>query len=137
MTLDQARIDAFAEVTGDHQWIHVDPPRAAASQFQSTIAHGYLTLSLTPLLMDQLTGLRQHAISINYGLNRLRFLTPVPAGGRVRLRTKVLAVTDRPSAGVLANYEVTYELEGSPRPALIAETISLLLPRSPQAGPGG
>lgn len=132
VTLDQARIDAFAEVTGDHQWIHVDPGRAAASEFHSTIAHGYLTLSLTPMLMDQLTQLRQGATSINYGLNRLRFLTPVPAGSRVRLRTKVLAVTDRPPEGVLASYELSYELEGAARPALIAETISLLIP-----GPAG
>jgi len=129
VTIDQARIDSFAEVTGDHQWIHVNPARAAASAFRSTIAHGYLTLSLTPMLMDQLTRLRQGATSINYGLNRLRFLTPVPAGGRVRLRAKVLEVTDRPPEGVLATYELDYELEGADRPALVAEAISLLIPR--------
>jgi acyl dehydratase len=130
VTVDQARIDAFAEVTGDHQWIHVDPGRAGRSDFQSTIAHGYLTLSLTPMLMDQLSHLRRSCTSINYGLNRLRFLTPVPAGGRVRLRATVLEVRDRPPEGVLASFEISYELEGSDRPALVAETISLLLPRS-------
>jgi acyl dehydratase len=134
-TIDQARIDAFAEVTGDHQWIHVDPARAAASEFHSTIAHGYLTLSLTPMLMDQLTRLRQGATSINYGLNRLRFLNPVPAGGRVRLRARVIGVKDRPPEGVLATYELTYELEGADRPALVAEAVSLLIAQSPAAPP--
>jgi acyl dehydratase len=125
--LDQAKIDAFAKATGDHQWIHVDPERAAASEFQSTIAHGYLTLSLTPMLLDQLNHVRLHATSLNYGLNRLRFLTPVPAGSRVRLRAKVLEVRDRPPQGFLVTYEISYELEGSERPALVAETLSLLL----------
>ncbi|HUY56285.1 MAG TPA: MaoC family dehydratase [Candidatus Micrarchaeaceae archaeon] len=134
VTLDQARIDAFAAVTGDHQWIHVDPARAAASPFHHTIVHGYLTLALTPLLLDELTRLRQGATSINYGLNRLRFLTPVPVGGRVRLRAKVLDVRDRPPEGVLAIYELSYELDGAARPALVAETISLLLPRE-ELGP--
>jgi acyl dehydratase len=133
MTIDQARIDAFAEATGDHQWIHVDPTRAASSDFHSTIAHGYLTLSLTPMLMDQLTKLREGATSINYGLNRLRFLTPVPAGGRVRLRTTVLNVADRPPKGVLVTYEYRYELEGADRPALVAESISLLIENSPSS----
>jgi acyl dehydratase len=126
--LDQAKIDAFADATGDHQWIHVDPARAAVSEFHSTIAHGYLTLSLTPMLLDQLNHVRRHATSINYGLNRLRFLTPVPAGSRVRLRAKVLEVRDRPRKGFLVTYEISYELEGSERPALVAETLSLLLP---------
>ncbi len=131
LTIDQARIDAFAEVTGDHQWIHVDPTRGASSDFHSTIAHGYLTLSLTPMLMDQLTRLREGATSINYGLNRLRFLTPIPAGGRVRLRATVLKVVDRPPKGVLVTYGLTYELEGAERPALVAESISLLIGNSP------
>ncbi|HEY6538382.1 MAG TPA: MaoC family dehydratase [Candidatus Dormibacteraeota bacterium] len=128
VTLDQARIDAFAEVTGDQQWIHVDPDRVARSGRLSTIAHGYLTLSLAPMLMDELTHLRQGATSVNYGLNRVRFLTPVPAGGRVRLRTKVLAVADRPPDGVLVTYQYTFELEGSTKAALVAEGLSLLLP---------
>jgi acyl dehydratase len=126
--LDQAKIDAFADATGDHQWIHVDPERAAASELHNTIAHGYLTLSLTPMLLDQLNHVRLHATSLNYGLNRLRFLTPVPAGSRVRLRAKVLEVRDRPPKGLLVTYEISYELEGSERPALVAETLSLLLP---------
>ncbi|HVB13509.1 MAG TPA: MaoC family dehydratase [Candidatus Dormibacteraeota bacterium] len=136
ITIDQSRIDAFAEVTGDHQWIHVDPGRAAGSDLHSTIAHGYLTLSLTPMLMDQLTRLRQGATSLNYGLNRLRFVTPVPAGGRVRLRAQVLDVSDRPSQGVLATYQLTYELEGAERPALVAEAISLLIARAEDERPG-
>ncbi|MGC1185333.1 MAG: MaoC family dehydratase [Candidatus Dormiibacterota bacterium] len=131
VTLDQARIDAFAEVTGDHQWIHVDPVRAATSSWGSTIAHGYLTLSLAPMLLDQLTRMRRGATSINYGLNRLRFLTPVPAGGRVRLRATVLSLADRSQGGVLVTYQLTFELEGAERPALIAETVSLLLPQPP------
>jgi acyl dehydratase len=137
VTLDQARIDAFAEVTGDHQWIHVDPARAAASDLGSTIAHGYLTLSLAPMLLDQLTRLRQGATSINYGLNRLRFLTPVPAGGRVRLCATVLSVTDHPPRGSVVTYQLTFELEGAERPALVAETMSLLLPRPQGEQPPG
>ncbi|MFZ0995469.1 MAG: MaoC family dehydratase [Candidatus Dormiibacterota bacterium] len=126
--LDQAKVDAFAEVTGDHQWIHVDPERAAQSEFHNTIAHGYLTLSLTPMLLDQINHVRRHATSINYGLNRLRFLAPVTAGSRVRLRAKVLEVRERPPSGFLVTYEISYELEGSERPALVAETLSLLQP---------
>lgn len=137
VTIDQARIDAFATVTGDHQWIHVDRERAAAGAFHSTIAHGYLTLSLTPLLLDQLTDVRLAATSVNYGLNRLRFLTPVPAGGRVRLRAEVLSVTDRPPRGVLAAYGLNYELEGAARPALVAESISLIMPAGEGAAPSG
>lgn len=132
LTLDQSRIDAFAEVTGDHQWIHVDPERAAASDLRTTIAHGYLTLSLAPMLLDQLIAVRASTTSINYGLNRLRYLTPVPAGGRVRLLATVISVVERPPQGVLATYGLTFELEGSQRPALVAETVSLLVPR-----PGG
>ncbi len=126
--IDQERIDRFAEVTGDHQWIHVDPQRARDSQFRGTIAHGYLCLALTPMLMDQLTALRRANTSINYGVNRLRFLTPVPAGARVRLQARVVKVRDRPPRGVLATYQLTYQLEGAERPALVAETLSLILP---------
>lgn len=134
VTIDQSRIDAFAQVTGDHQWIHVDREGAASGYFGGTIAHGYLTLALTPMLLDQLVDLRQHATSINYGLNRLRFLSPVPAGGRVRLRLTVLEVRDRPPDGVLATYRLTYDLQGADRPALVAETLSLLRPRDTPSG---
>ncbi|HVC39090.1 MAG TPA: MaoC family dehydratase [Candidatus Dormibacteraeota bacterium] len=136
VTIGQSRIDAFAEVTGDRQWIHVDPQRAANSGFHGTIAHGYLTLSLTPLLMDQLTRIREGATSINYGLNRLRFLTPVASGARVRLLATVKDVIDRPPQGVLATYQISYELEGADRPALVAEIVSLLIPNSPGVGSG-
>lgn len=129
VTTDQTRIDAFAEASGDHRWIHVDPGDAAASNFGSTIAPGHLILSLTPMLLDQLTDLRQHATSLNYGINRLRFPTPVPAGSRVRLRVRILDVRKRPPDGVLATYALTYELEGAVGPALVAGTLSLLRPR--------
>ncbi|MGH7639410.1 MAG: MaoC family dehydratase [Candidatus Dormibacteria bacterium] len=132
VTIDQGQIDAFAEVTGDHQWIHVDRERAAQGKFGRTIAHGYLTLSLAPMLMGELTDLRQGATSINYGLNRLRFLTPVPVDSRVRLHAKVVRIEDRPQGGVLVAYELRFELEGSERPALLAETLSLLLPQGGQ-----
>ncbi|MGH7611652.1 MAG: MaoC family dehydratase [Candidatus Dormibacteria bacterium] len=127
----QERIDRFAEVTGDHQWIHVDRERSTRSPQGSTIAHGYLTLALTPMLMDELVDLRRSHTSINYGLNRLRFLNPVPAGARVRLRAQVLEVADHPPQGSLVRYQLTYELEGAERPALVAESLSLIL------APGG
>ncbi len=129
VTLDQARIDAFAEVTGDRQWIHVDPARAALGPYGTTVAHGYLTLSLTPMLLDQVSQLRRHWVSVNYGLNRVRFLAPVRAGDRVRMRAEILSAEPRPGAGLLLTFSITYELEGGERPALVAETMSLLRPR--------
>lgn len=125
LTIDQARIDTFAEATGDHQWIHVDPDRAAAGPFGSTIAHGYLTLSLVPCLLGDLVGYPGWSVKVNYGSDRVRFLSPVPVDSRVRAGAEVVAV--KPSgAGLQVALQVTVEIEGSDKPALVAQTLTLL-----------
>ncbi|RVU44637.1 MaoC family dehydratase [Rubrivivax rivuli] len=123
VTIDQARIDQFAQATGDHQWIHVDPVRAAAGPFGTTVAHGFLTLSLVPLLFDSGFAIADVKMGVNYGLNRVRFTAPVPAGGRVRGQFKLLAYEPLPG-GAQLTVQVTIELEGSSKPACVAETVS-------------
>jgi acyl dehydratase len=125
--IDQARIDRFADVTDDHQFIHVDPARAKAeTPFGGAIAHGFLTLSLlAPMGYEALPQVEGRAIGINYGLDKVRFLTPVPAGTRVRARYKLRDVTERAPKELMFRYEVTVELEGSEKPALYAESIVL------------
>jgi acyl dehydratase len=122
----QERVNAFAEVTGDHQWIHVDTARAAASPFGGTIAHGYLTLAIQGLLNQGWQGVRLdlgQKMTINYGLNRVRFISPVRVGKRIRLRSKLLQVA-APSPGVYhLTVEQTVDIEGEDRPAMVAETI--------------
>jgi acyl dehydratase len=121
LEVTQARIDQFADATGDHQWIHVDPVRAAAAlPSKSTIAHGFLTLSLLSTLIResiQFTGLR---MAINYGLNRVRFVSPVPSGSRIRALITLQAV-DTVSDGVQATWLATIEREGSQKPAAVVE----------------
>jgi acyl dehydratase len=125
--IDQDRIDAFAGATGDHQWIHVDRERAAQGPFGGTIAHGFLTLSLIPaLLADQQLPVPTPRMGINYGLDRTRFITPVPVGSRVRARTRLDEVTEV-AGGVQLKRTVTVELEGSDKPALVAETLTRLM----------
>ena len=126
--ITQERVDQFAEATGDHQWIHVDPERAAAGPFGGTIAHGYLTLSLVPMLNWELWTYTGIAMGVNYGSDKVRFLTPVRVGSRVRMRGKVLSVDQRPDGSLLVKNEVTIEVEGSEKPALIAHTLSLAVP---------
>ena len=125
LTIDQDRVDAFADATLDHQWIHVDPERAAAGPFGTTIAHGFLTLSLVVHLGSQievpLDGVR---MGINYGLDKVRFITPVPVGGRIRARRTILEVAPSSDGGIQVKNLMTIELEGSERPACIAETLS-------------
>ncbi|KPF42793.1 dehydratase [beta proteobacterium AAP121] len=123
VTIDQARIAQFAQATGDHQWIHVDPVRAAAGPFGTTVAHGFLTLSLVPSLFDSGFAIADVKMGVNYGLNRVRFTAPVPAGGRVRGQFKLLAYEPLPG-GAQLTVQVTIELEGSPKPACVAETVS-------------
>jgi acyl dehydratase len=124
--IDQERIDTFAEATGDHQWIHVDPVRAAAGPYGGTIAHGYLTLSIVPMLLFGLMTFDGDPTIINYGLDRVRFLTPVPVGSRLRAAVELTAVTPTPQ-GARLHQRVTVEIEGVTKPAAVAETISLLI----------
>jgi acyl dehydratase len=123
----QERIAAFADATEDHQWIHLDAERAAAGPFGSTVAHGYLTLSLLPRLAASLVSVGRSAMVMNYGLDRLRFLSPVPAGSRVRAVTEILSAEPTPNGVRLAS-KVTVEIEGAEKPALVAHTLSLYVP---------
>ena len=125
MTVDQAMIDKFAEATGDHQWIHVDVERARKEMPDGkTIAHGYLTLSLVPRLAATLMRVKKRSRGVNYGSNKVRFITPVQAGARVRLRQRIANVEEIPG-GVRITSEMTVEIEGQPKPALVAETMGL------------
>ena len=122
-TVDQEIIDKFADATGDHQWIHVDVERAKREMpGGKTIAHGYLTLSLVPRLAQTIYRVKKRSRGLNYGSNRIRFTGQVPAGSRIRLRQKIKAV-DPVEGGVRITSESTVEVEGSERPALVAETI--------------
>ena len=125
--IDQHRVDAFAEATGDHQWIHVDVERAASGPFGGTIAHGYLTLSLVPWLGSQVFSLETPGAKLNYGVNKVRFPNPVRVGSRVRNTVSVGDVTDLPSGKQLTLKHVV-EIEGEDKPACVAETVVLLLP---------
>jgi acyl dehydratase len=121
VTVTQERIDAFAETTGDHQWIHVDPERAAReTPFGTTIAHGFLTLSLVSSLLREVVFVSGVRMSINYGMNRVRFVSPVPAGSRIRAQVSLGALTDV-EGGVQATWNVTVEREGGEKPSLVAE----------------
>jgi len=127
LEVSQARIDEFARATGDAQWIHTDPVRAAEGPFGTTVAHGYLTLSLcAPLLSEALAGLTGYGMSINYGLNRVRFPAPVPAGSRIRARVTVASVDDAPG-GDQAVVVATIEREGGERPVCVAEIVLRML----------
>jgi acyl dehydratase len=121
--IDQARVDLFAEATDDPQWIHVDPERAAGGPFGTTIAHGFLTLSLVvPLFEEVLPPLEGYALTVNYGLNRVRFPAPVPVGRRIRGRFRIEAV-DAVAGGEQLTVGVTVELERSEKPACVAEAL--------------
>ena len=123
LVIDQNRIDTFAEATGDHQWIHVDPQRAATGPFGKTIAHGFLTLSLLPTFMTNAFEVRNVKMGVNYGLNKVRFVQPVPVGSRLRGHFKVQSWEPLEGNGAQVTYEMTIEIEGSAKPACIAETI--------------
>lgn len=119
----QERVNLFAEATGDYQWIHVDVERATAeSPFGGPIAHGYLTLSLGPLLYPQILQLQGFKMGVNYGANKVRFPAPVPVGSNVRLGVKVLAVEDV-AGGVQTTMEFTFEVEGASKPSCVAEIL--------------
>ncbi len=123
ITVDQARIDAFAEATGDRQWIHIDPVRAAAGPFKTTIAHGFLTLSLLPEMGASAMEVRDTRMGVNYGLNRVRFTAPVPVASRLRGVFKLIAF-EPIEGGAQLTMQVTMQREGSDKPVCIAESLA-------------
>ncbi|RZJ17442.1 MAG: MaoC family dehydratase [Brevundimonas sp.] len=126
ITIDQARIDAFARITEDEQFIHVDPERARATPFGGTIVHGFLTLSLASAMSyDAVAPLEGVVMGVNYGFDKLRFLAPVPAGSRVRGRFKLLSAEDKGGGRWLLKHELTVEIDGAEKPALIAEWLGM------------
>jgi len=127
LTVDQGRIDAFAGATGDFQWIHVEPERAAAGPFGAPVAHGYLTLALIPVLTEGLLDIGGLGAVVNYGFDRVRFVQPVVVGSRLRARIEVTGVEES-GLGYRVAQRITIEVEGSDRPAVVAESIALLLP---------
>jgi acyl dehydratase len=126
LEIDQSRVNAFADATGDHQWIHVDVERAASGPFGGTIAHGYLTLSLIPYLGSQVFSLETPGAKLNYGVNKVRFPSPVRVGSLIRSRVVMGEVTDLP-AGTQLTLRHTIEIEGHDKPACVAETVVLLI----------
>jgi acyl dehydratase len=123
LTVDQAMIDKFADATGDHQWIHIDRERAAKGPFGTTIAHGFLTLSLLPRLAESALKVDDVRMGVNYGLNRVRFPAPVPSGSRIRARLKLLSY-EALDGGAQLVMQVTMERDGSDKPVCVAETVS-------------
>src|SRR6478752_8272447 len=123
LEIEQKRIDLFAEATGDHQWIHVDPERAAAGPFGGTIAHGYLTLSLLPLFGPQLIRVDGVKMGVNYGTNKVRFPSPVPVGSRLRATAVITGVEDV-KGGIQVSVAFTVEREGGDKPVCVAESVS-------------
>ncbi|MFZ9506066.1 MAG: MaoC family dehydratase [Burkholderiaceae bacterium] len=122
--VDQPRINQFADATGDHQWIHVDPDRAASGPFGATIAHGFLTLSMLPLFIQDALRFDDVRMSVNYGLNRVRFTSPVPVGSELRARFRLVGIEDVAGQGMQVTMEATIERKGSDKPVCVAETIS-------------
>ncbi|MES2363754.1 MAG: MaoC family dehydratase [Pseudomonadota bacterium] len=127
-TITQQQVNMFADATHDHQWIHVDPEKAAAGPFGGPIAHGFLTLSLIPNFFDTSFEIAGSRMGVNYGLNKVRFTAPVPVGSRLRARMKLLATEPVDNAGVQMSWEVTVEREGSAKPVCIAESLLRLYP---------
>jgi acyl dehydratase len=126
LTITQQRIDGFAAATGDHQWIHVDVETAAQGPFGGTIAHGYLTMSLCAPFLGELCTVGGVSMGVNYGVDKARFITPVPAGARVRGTGEILSATEIPG-GVQAVVRITIELEGAAKPAAVVDTVSRYL----------
>jgi acyl dehydratase len=128
LEITQDRIDQFAEATGDHQWIHVDPERAKEGPFGKCIAHGYLTQSLVNLFLPQIVDVQGISMGVNYGADRLRFPAPVPVGSRIRGNAELIGVTRTKDGGYQATIRVTVEIEGSDRPGCVIDTISRYYP---------
>src|SRR5258706_9290685 len=128
LTITQAQVDLFAEATGDHQWIHVDPEKAKTGPFGGPIAHGFLTLSLLPKFFESALEIVQSRLGVNYGLNKVRFTAPVPVGSRLRARMKLLSCEAIENSGVQMAWLVTVEREGSDKPVCIAESLTRRYP---------
>lgn len=128
LTIEQERIDGFADVTGDHQWIHVDPVRAKDGPFGTTIAHGYLTLSLVNLFMPQMIEVQRFAAGVNVGMDKTRFLTPVTVGSRIRGTGEIVSVEEVKGGAIQAVIRVTVEIEGKDKPACVVDTINRYFP---------
>lgn len=122
VSVSQEQVNQFAEATGDHQWIHVDVERAKAGPFGAPIAHGYLTLSLGPTLYPQVVSIGGFSMGVNYGTNKVRFMSPVKVGSNVRLGVKLLDVSDIPG-GIQSTMEFTFECEGADKPSCVAEVV--------------
>ncbi len=123
ITITQQQVNLFADATGDHQWIHVDPEKAAAGPFGGPIAHGFLTLSLLPRFFESSFEIAGSRMGVNYGLNKVRFTAPVPVGSRLRASMKLLASEPIANDGVQMTWEVTVEREGSDKPVCVAESL--------------
>jgi len=128
ITITQQQVNQFAEATGDHQWIHVDVEKAKAGPFGAPIAHGFLTLSLLPKFFEGAVEVVESRMGVNYGLNKVRFMAPVPVGSRVRGRMKLLASEPIDNHGVQMTWQVSIELEGASKPACVAESVSRRYP---------
>ncbi|MEI6802713.1 MAG: MaoC family dehydratase [Burkholderiales bacterium] len=128
ITVTQEQINLFAQATGDHQWIHVDEERAKSGPFGSTIAHGFLTLSLLPRFFESALTIVQVRMGVNYGLNKVRFIAPVPVGSRLRAAMKLLACDAIDNHGMQITWEVSVQREGAAKPVCIAESIARLYP---------
>ena len=128
LTIEQGRIDAFADCTGDHQWIHVDPVKAKDGPFGATIAHGYLTLSLVNMFMPQMIDVRGFSAGVNVGMDKTRFLNPVVVGSRIRGTGEIVSVEEVKGGAIQAVIRVTIEIEGKDRPACVVDTINRYFP---------
>ena len=128
ITVTQKQVDLFAEATGDRQWIHVDVERAKAGPFGAPIAHGFLTLSLLPAFFESALEIRESGMGVNYGLNKVRFTSPVPVGSRLRARMTLLASEPIDNGGVQMTWQVTVEREGAPKPVCVAESLTRRYP---------
>ena len=125
VTIEQRAIEQFADATGDHQWIHVDPERAAQGPFGTTVAHGYLSLSLLPGLLGSMLRVTDARMGINYGIEKVRFTAPVPSGSRVRLKATIRSA-ERRGEGVLYRVGAEVEIEGAEKPAMVGEVVYLV-----------
>jgi acyl dehydratase len=121
-TIDQERVNLFADATGDHQWIHVDPERAKTGPFGGAIAHGYLTLSLAPVLLNQVITVEKMSFGVNYGCNKVRFPSPVPVGSDVRMGVTVASV-EEVEGGVQVSFDLVIEVRDAPKPSCVAQVV--------------